>query len=254
MTTSSRPPGNAPAHRPEPLILSELNLDDDPDLRDNRQSSRVLSLTLLISLSAHLIILALAAYAASRDSPQVEQIATQPSIQIRFRQPPTPTASNDEEPQPEAPATDETPTIAETLTEAPAAEPTESLAYQAQEPAATEQIDLPPAPVQIPSLTDLRNAARNRVEQNRQNRVTHPDCLLRERRNNYLDCDDNQNHDYARADQNDTLVFFNATLPAEPANTATERTTTGARVKAALDMFDDQLGTTRTKRSIMNFP
>lgn len=103
-------------------------------------------------------------------------------------------------------------------------------------------------------MTDLHTAARNRAEQDRRSRSTHPDCLVRERRNAYLDCGDEQEYDYARAGQNDTVAFFTPALPAEPDTGVEDSTATGARVKAAIDMFDNQLGTTQTKKRIMNFP
>ena len=106
----------------------------------------------------------------------------------------------------------------------------------------------------MPSLTDLRTAARDRAEQDRRNQLTHPDCLSRERRNAFLDCDGEQPYDYAGASQNATVVFFAPALPTEPAGGREELSSTGARVKAAIDMADNQLGTTQTKKRIMNFP
>jgi hypothetical protein len=84
--------------------------------------------------------------------------------------------------------------------------------------------------------------------------LTHPDCLINERRKNYLDCGDEQNYDYASAERNDTYAFFNPTVPAEPDNDTEQRTSTSARVKAAIDMFDNQLGTTQTKKRLLYVP
>ncbi|HDZ09252.1 hypothetical protein [Pseudohongiella sp.] len=256
---SSQLPDTTPEKRIEPGILTDLRLDDDSRAPAEPAAHRMLSVTLLISVFAHVIILALAAYAAKRDTLRPEAIVAQPSIQIRFRQnpqPPAPRAEQQTTTEPVMPSGESAAPVeetaaaqailpAETITAEPDAAPAESIA---EIPAPT------PPRIQAPSLTDLRTAARNRAEQDRRSRSTHPDCLTRERRNAYLDCGDEQAYDYTSAGQNDTVAFFTPTLPAEPDNGVEEITATGARVKAAIDMFDNQLGTTQTKKRIMNFP
>ncbi|MEX0739649.1 MAG: hypothetical protein WD071_09935 [Pseudohongiella sp.] len=256
MNTTQHPQNTNQDTRPEPPILTDLQLDDDPDTRHIPESTRILPVTLLISLSAHVIILALAAYAANRDGHQVEQTTAQPSIQIRLQQPPTQAtaASNNEElpsPPDDPVTTDEAIPSTDTETAEPDTLTTETLA---QQPTLIEEPATPAAPpsVQVPSLTDLRTAARNRAGQDRESRSMHPDCLTRERRSAFLDCDEDAGYDYASAEHNDTYAFFNPTLPDQPVNNATEQTTTTARVKATIDMFDNQLGTTQVKRRIMN--
>jgi len=256
-----QPNGTNPDNQREPLILSDLTLDDAPENQDIPGSTRALPITLLISLSAHLILLALAAYTVNRDISRVEQASVQPSIEIRLQaSPPRTTAtSNNQELQSEPASNDEatsneTDPPVEIRTAEPAVIPPESIAQQpalAEEPIAPTA---PPPPIQVPSLTDLRTAARTRAEQDRQSRSTHPDCLINERRNNYLDCGDEQDYDYASADRNDTYAFFNPTVPAEPDNDTEQRTSTSARVKAAIDMFDNQLGTTQTKKRLLYVP
>lgn len=107
---------------------------------------------------------------------------------------------------------------------------------------------------QQPATT--RNSNQNPLQTTKRQatRLTHPDCLINERRNNYLDCGDEQDYDYASADRNDTYAFFNPTVPAEPDNDTEQRTSTSARVKAAIDMFDNQLGTTQTKKRLLYVP
>ena len=249
-------PYNSPDNRIEPSILSDLAFDDDTRNTAEPASHRLLSATVLISVLAHAVILFMAAYVASRDVYQAEPAVARPSIQIRF-QPPPPVeaaaetvaetvAESPPETQERPPATNPGP--APTNDPMPEEQPSESIA---EAPAETPQI-------QLPSLTDLRTAARNRAEQDRQHRLTHPDCLSRERRNAFLDCDGDgdgdQPYDYARATQNATVTFFTPALPTDPAGGREELTSTGARVKAAIDMVDNQLGTTQTKKRIMNFP
>lgn len=256
---SSQQPDTTPDKRIEPGILTDLRLDDDSREPKEPAAQRMLSITLLISLFAHVVILALAAYAAKHDTQRPDPIVAQPSIQIRFRQPPHPPAPRAEQQtttEPDMPLNEPTAPVEETAS-AEAITPAENVTAEADAAPAetiTETPTASPPRIQAPSLTDLRTAARNRVEQDRRSRSTHPDCLVRERRNAYLDCGDEQEYDYASAGQNDTVAFFTPALPAESDNGVEARTSTGARVKAAIDMFDNQLGTTQTKKRIMNFP
>jgi len=50
------------------------------------------------------------------------------------------------------------------------------------------------------------------------------------------------------------VAFFAPTRPTRTDDGTEQRTSTGARIKAALDMVDNQLGTTQTKKRLMNIP
>lgn len=244
--------------RIEPSILTDLEFDDDTRHTPQPTSHRVLSATLLVSVMAHVLILLMAAYAAQRNSHPIEQTLARPTIQIRFQPPPSapadsPVQSAAVDPAPEA--VDDTP-VPEAGAPVETSLPLQPPADQ-PEPAATETLaetptNAPPRP--LPSLTELRTAARNHAEQNRHSRTTHPDCLNRERRSAFLDCEDQQPYDFASAEQNATVVFFPPALPVEADTDSAVQTSTGARVNAAIDLFDSQLGTTQTKKRLMHVP
>lgn len=259
---TARIPSTQPDIRIEPGILTDLFLEDDTRNPAEPISHRMLAATLLVSVLAHAIILAMASSAAKRDAVQGERQVARPSIQIRFQPPPQPeahlaenTTVNDTMQSPEPPAsgspapTDEsapadTSATADNVTSEPDTTPIDTIVESPTTPSLR----------QPPSLTDLRTAARDRAEQDRRSRVMHPDCLLRERRSAFLDCNEQQHYDFVSAGQNATVMFFTPALPEAPDNASEAFSTTRARVKAAIDMVDNQLGTTQTKKRIMNFP
>ncbi|WP_139141585.1 hypothetical protein [Pseudohongiella acticola] len=251
LTPLARNATTAQDARHEPVILSDLLLDNEPDERHSPGRHRTLPITLLLSVLAHLALFGIAALAAKRDGSTIEQAVLRPSIQIRFQQPPPTTEA--ESPADSVDAT--TPTEPAPPSAAPPSlAPTETIAGEPQRDEPAGNPDLPPTstqPVPLPSLNDLRTAARNRAEQDRRSRGTHPDCLARERRSGFVDCEEGQNHDFASADVNATYDSLSATLSAQPDQGLTPPSFTRARVKAALDMFDAQLGTTKVKKSIM---
>ncbi|MBC53759.1 MAG: hypothetical protein CMQ34_15225 [Gammaproteobacteria bacterium] len=250
-----------PDNRIEPSILTDLSLDDDARHAAQPSSHGVLSATLFVSILAHGIILFMATYAANRDHQQADRTIAAPSIQIRFQSPPRRAPDSPLQSAAAEPASVTTDNVDPTAPSAVAdtAAPAEAGADTSDPAASASLAETPVSPAtpplrQLPSLTDLRTAARNRAEQDRRGRATHPDCLRRDRRSAFLDCAEEAPYDFASAGQNPTVVFFTPALPSAPANDSEQRTTTGARVKAAIDMFDNQLGTTQTRKRIMNFP
>jgi hypothetical protein len=255
---SPQPPKTLPDKRIEPSILTELVFDDDTRNTTQPTSHRVLSATLLVSVLAHALILLIAAYAAQRNSHPTEQTLVRPAIQIRFQPPPRAPADN----ALQSVAAEPVPMPADDIPATEASEPVDaSLPLQPPadqpEPAATETLAEMPAsapPRALPSLTELRTAARNHAAQDRHSRTTHPDCLNRERRSAFLDCEDQQQYDFASAEQNATVLFLTPALPTDADAGSEVKTSTGARVKAAIDMFDSQLGTTQTRKRLMDVP
>lgn len=248
--------------RIEPPVLSDMLIEEAPAAETvlTAGSPRYLTAALLISLLIHVTVLAIAAWVTNQPEQawQAETIA-RPSIQIRIQQPVPPPAAVETLPDiAEAPRRDPELPVPEVDAPQPA---TASSPDTATSPLPGVDNNDPSAPepspqrMQLPTVTDLRNATRRVLESERDNNYA---CTPQQRRNELLDCgpetDDSRDDslDYAAAELNTTYSFFNP--PAAATQDPDDTLATSNRTRASIDLMDAQLGTTQTKKRILNLP
>lgn len=264
-------PHNITETRHEPEVLSEILIDDDPERAQKQGASRQLAVTLLLSISAHLLIFAAATWSASKASrnsliDESQQLVH--SVQIRILDS-TPRSRQDAAAPPEIAAettlpevsASDIPEIAESTTAQPdipatepitpviAAEPSAPEPATDQAPAATAEVPR----LVMPSSQDLRAMIQSRAATDRQ-RSLEILCEQTQKRLLMMDCGPAEEAlDIAIAERNDIVEYFSQTTLPNRADIR-DPTSAGGRVKGILDIIDAQLGTTQTKKRIMGIP
>lgn len=245
--------------RIEPPVLSDMLIEEAPATEKalTAGSPRYLTPALLISLLIHITVLAIAAWVTNRpERLQQAETTTRPSIQIRIQQPvPSPavveTLSDVAEaplPEPENPV----PEVNTPLRPATATSPDTSTSPL---PSVDNNDQSPPEPLpqrmQLPSLTDLRNATQRYRESQRSSNYA---CTPQQRRNELFDCEPETDDslDFAAAELNPSYSFFNP--PAAATQDPDDPLATSNRTRTSIDLMDAQLGTTQTKKRIFNLP
>jgi len=260
-------PHNITESRHEPEVLSDILVDDEPERPQKQGTSRHLAVTLAVSIGAHLLIFAVATWSASKASRNSLNVESPPhvhSVQIRILDstprsrlealtPPDVAA----EPAPsELPASEIT-EVAEPTTTQPEISRTEPVtAVTATEPSIREHAATaaPPAPrLVMPSSQDLRAMIQSQATADRL-RSLDILCEQSQQRHLMMDCGPAEEAlDIAIAERNDIVEYFSQTTLPKRADTS-DATSAGGRVKANLDIMDAQLGTTKTRKSIMGIP
>jgi len=259
--------------RLEPMILSGILVDDEPELPQQRKVNHQLPLTLLLSISAHVLIFAVAAWSASkspRSAVVTENPRPGPSVQIRILDS-TPRSLQETMPSSDAPVeapvevavdtdvalspANERPTI-ETPTVSGGTSPQPNTVTVAEQSASTPTAIEPPqgAPrISLPTSHDLRAAIQMRDTAERQ-RSLDILCEPNQQRQQIMDCGATESTQHmALAEQNDIVEYFNRIPLPDKADTSNPMSA-GGRVKANLDVVDAQLGTTQTRKRIMGIP
>lgn len=259
--------------RLEPIILSGILVDDEPELPQKRKVNHQLPLTLLLSISAHVLIFAVAAWSASK-SPRLAVVTENPrpgpSVQVRILDS-TPRTLQETMPSSDVPVeapvevavdtdvalspTNEQPAI-ETPTVSGDTSPQPDTVTVADQSVSTPTAIEPPqgAPrISLPTSHDLRAAIQMRDAAERQ-RSLDVLCEPNQQRQQMMDCGAIEGtQDMALAEQNDIVEYFNRTPLPKKADTS-DPTSAGGRVRTNLDVVDSQLGTTQTRKRIMGIP
>ena len=98
-----------------------------------------------------------------------------------------------------------------------------------------------------PATTDIRRATRHTA--NNRNSI---DCDTRQRRNDLINCgDENNAYDFNNAEQRPAALLFALPRFDEPLPPTDDRTDTSNRVRANINTVESTMSATRTKRAVM---
>jgi len=224
-------------------------------------AERTLMLAVLFSISAHVVVFALAAWSANRVTqsvPTTPVTVAGPAIQIRILPAPAPTADSVEFVAPD-PVPVEQPVIVDTALPEPITRESALTESYIPESPILEQVPSEPGPhvpmptVRLPSQFDLRSAIQQQTDAE-QRRSLEILCDTAQQRHQMMDCGAIEGTvDINVVMQNETASFFNRSILPNKAD-ASDPMSTGGRIKAAVDVGDAQLGTTQTRKRLMGIP
>lgn len=262
----------------ELLVSSDVSVSstvpgDDAETRPAPR--RQLLLPVSASIVVHLCLFVLLRQLVSGVDQVSNNIELQaPSIQISFRPRPTavpepaPAAETDADvvPEPLSATEQEPPSLPRPAEDALLAADASAPANEAsplQEPASpdnnTAPDNTPPQAPRLaaPALLDVRDLVRSRAQQDTTSRIYNTmDCDERQRRSDLIACGDedpNNQYNFAAAEQNPTVVFFEGlNLPPEDTSNQTpDRTSGAARTSASQQNMTGNLGANPLIRSVM---